>query len=157
MPALPLEGNPDDLRPVRTHAAEITRPGTREHIPALLAWLDRTAADAGLPDDLRFSFHLAAEEACANVITHGYTGEPGPLTLRFESDPGRVALSVHDEAPVFDPACTPPPPLDADAETRPVGGLGWHLIRSVMDEVRHEPGPHGGNRLTLVKYLLPNP
>lgn len=152
-----MNGLPRDLAPLRTLTAEITRPGTRAHVPVLLHWLDRTAAAAGLPENLLFSFHLAAEEVCANVVTHGYTDEPGPLTLRFESEPDRVAVSIHDEAPVFDPAHAPPPPLDADAETRPLGGLGWHLVRSVMDEVRHEPGPRGGNRLTLVKHFPPRP
>ena len=33
-----------------------------------------------------------------------------------------------------------------------MGGLGWHLIRGMVDEVRYETGPEG-NRLTLVKRL----
>ncbi|MGB3543977.1 ATP-binding protein [Rubrivirga sp.] len=136
---------------VRPHTAEITRPGALEHLPALLACLDEAAAAAGVGDDVLFPVHLAAEEACTNVITHGYTDEPGPLTLRFEATPRRVAVTLTDEAPPFDPAAAPPPPLDG--EDRLIGGLGWHLIRETMDEVRHETGPAGGNRLTLIKHL----
>lgn len=138
----------------RSHTAEITRPATLEHLPALLAYLDRAATEAGLGDEVLFPLHLAVEEACANVILHGYPTEPGPLTLRVEAAPSLVAVILTDEAPPFDPDHVPPPPLDGDAESRPIGGLGWHLIREVMDEVRHE-SISGGNRLTLIKRYPP--
>lgn len=141
--------------PRPAHAAEISRPATLEHLPALLAFLDAAADAAGLSDDLLFPLHLAVEEACANVIAHAYAGAaPGPLGLRFEAAPDRVAVTVSDDAPPFDPADAPPPRLDADAD-RPVGGLGWHFIREMVDEVRHESGPGRGNRLTLVKLRPP--
>ena len=44
--------------------------------------------------------------------------------------------------------------LAAYAQARPVGGLGWHLVFRLMDEVKHEvPGPRG-NRLVLVKRFM---
>ena len=136
--------------------AELTRPATVEHLPALLACLDRATAEAGLPDDVAFPLHLATEEACANVIRHGYPDAPGPLTIRVEITPQAAAVVLTDDATPFDPEGAPAPPLDGDAEDRPVGGLGWHLIRTLTDEVRHESPPAGGNRLTLVKHL-PSP
>lgn len=146
------------MSPVRTHTAEITRPATREHLPDLLAFLDAAAAEAGLDDDVLFPVHLAVEEVCTNVITHGYAGaEPGPLRLDFEAAPGHVAVTLTDEARLFDPANACPPPLTGDAESRPLGGLGWHLVREMVDEIRHEPCPGGGNRVTLVKHLPSTP
>ncbi len=134
--------------------AEITRPATLADLPALLAFLDRTAAEGGVDDDVLFPLHLAVEEACANVIAHGYPDAPGPLTLGVEVGSDRVAVVLTDEAPPFDPADAPPPP-GGPAESRAVGGLGWHLIREMTDEVRHEAAPGGGNRLTLVKHRPP--
>jgi len=132
--------------------AHIQRPARPESLPALLGFLDREAAAAGLDDDLAFSLRLAAEEACTNVIRHGYAGRsPGPLALAFYADENAATVVLSDEAPAFDPADAPPPDLDAPLEERPVGGLGWHLVRQLVDEVRHEAVPGGGNRLTLVK------
>jgi len=36
---------------------------------------------------------------------------------------------------------------------RPIGGLGLHLMRQLMDEVRYEFNTESGNCLTLVKVL----
>ncbi|WP_420456394.1 ATP-binding protein [Rubrivirga sp.] len=140
--------------PRPTARPEITRPATRAHLPALLAFLDRAVAEGGVGDDVLFPLHLAVEEACANVIAHGYAGGAGPLTLGVEVGPGAVAVTLTDEARPFDPASAPLPP-SGPADERPVGGLGWHLIRETTDEVRHEAVPGGGNRLTLVKHRPP--
>jgi anti-sigma regulatory factor (Ser/Thr protein kinase) len=51
----------------------------------------------------------------------------------------------------------PAPDLAAGWEERDAGGLGWHLVRRLMDEVRHEAPPDGGNRLTLIKHLGDTP
>lgn len=136
----------------RTHTAEITCPATVGHLPELLALLDETAAEAGLTDEIVFPLHLATEEAATNVIMHGYSDAPGPLTLRVEITPDAVAVTLTDEASPFDPNCAPSPPLKGTVEDRPIGGLGWHFIREVTDEVRHETPPGGGNRLTLIKH-----
>jgi anti-sigma regulatory factor (Ser/Thr protein kinase) len=105
---------------------------------------------------------LAADEVCANVVAHGYAGRaPGPLMI--EVAPGTdargaaaVLVTVCDEAPPFDPAEAPAPPLDGSLEARPVGGLGWHLVRASVDEVRYARDG-ARNVVTLVRRLAPAP
>jgi len=120
----------------------------------LLAFLDDTSKEAGLDDDAAFAVRLAGEEACTNVINHAYRGvEPGEIAVRMRCDGARVVLLIEDRAALFLPEDAPPPDLTAQWETRRQGGLGWHLIRQVMDEVRHEPREGGGNRLEMIKRL----
>ncbi len=134
-------------------SSEITRPATLAGLSDLLVALDEAVTEAGCDEDLLFTLHLATEEAATNVITHGYAGRsPGPLTLQVGITDRSVVVSLTDEAPLFDPASAPAPDLGSDAMSRPIGGLGWHLIRETMDEVRHDAVPGGGNRLTLVKH-----
>ncbi|MEM6783148.1 MAG: ATP-binding protein [Bacteroidota bacterium] len=137
-------------------ASEFTRLATLSHLPALLAFLDAEAQAAGIDDATLFPLHLAVEEACANVIRHAYPDQPGPLTLRLDITPQTATATLLDTAPVFDPVHAPTPPLEGAVEERPLGGLGWHFIRSLMDEVRHEAQPEGGNRLTLIKHRPTN-
>ena len=135
----------------------IERDARPEQLPALLEFIERTCAGADLPEDVAFAVRLAAEEACTNVIRHGYRGvPPGRVAVGITRDSSRVVVTVEDRGPPFDPADAPPPPGDAMAEDRPLGGLGWHLIRQVMDEVHHVHDVRTGNRLTLVKHI-PSP
>jgi anti-sigma regulatory factor (Ser/Thr protein kinase) len=134
--------------------AAITCAGRLESLAPLLAFVDRACADAGLAGEDAFAVRLAVEEVCTNIITHGYGGGAAePVSLAASRRPDALVVTVEDRAPLFDPADAPEPDLAADWSARPIGGVGWHLVRELMDEVHHEPAGEGGNRVTLVKYL----
>lgn len=124
-----------------------------EHLAELMAFLDGECERAGVPEDAAFAVRLAAEEAFTNVIHHGYGERPGPVRLDLSVDDGSLTLTLTDEAPVFDPEAAPTPDLESTLEERIEGGLGWHLVHQLMDEVEHRPGAGSGNVLTMVKYL----
>jgi anti-sigma regulatory factor (Ser/Thr protein kinase) len=131
---------------------------TPSSLATLLDFLDATCKDAALSEDVCFAVRLAGEEACCNVIDHAYSGgEPGPISLELRCEQTQVVLVIEDRAPFFSPADAPSPDLTADLESRRLGGLGWHLIHQMMDEVKHERRPEGGNRLELVKRLATAP
>ena len=127
----------------------------RERLGDLLAFVERACALAALDADVAFDVRLATEEVVTNVIEHGYAGAetPGPISLRFHRDPRQVVVTIDDLAPPFDPATVRPADPSAPLEKRRLGGLGWHFVTRVMDEVRHEHRHPRGNRLTLVKRL----
>ena len=97
------------------------------------------------------------DEACTNVIEHGYAGRPGTIRLSTAENGGTLTVVVEDQGRPFDPGAIAAPDLSAPWEDRRVGGLGWHLIRSCVDEIRYEPAAGGGNRLTLVKKIRRGP
>jgi len=137
----------------------ITRPATLENLPALLETAELACLRAGASPAVRDEVRLVVEEASVNIITHGYrdAAAPGPITLALGWDPSRLTIEIADRAPCFDPATLAPPALDAAWEDRPIGGLGWHLVRQMVDEVHYRPDPDGGNHLTLVKQIHPIP
>ena len=104
---------------------------------------------------------LAADEVCANVLQHGYGARGdvggGPLELRVSRDGDRLLVRITDRAPLFDPGTTAEPALAAPAHERPVGGLGWHLVRRTTDAVRWRPARPFGNEVTLVKHVGASP
>ena len=137
---------------------EIACSAVVQNLPALLLLCERACRHAGAGEDDSHSVRLAVEEACINIIEHGYPPcPPGPIVLRFQVEPRRLRITVADEAPCFDPRRVSAPDLTADAQARHIGGLGWHLITKVMDEVSHESLGNRGNRLTLVKHLQQPP
>ena len=96
---------------------------------------------------------LTIDEALANVIQHGYDGQKGrPIDVFMERvcAEGRVGIRVliRDRAKQVDPASIKGRDLD---DVRP-GGLGVHLMKSLMDEVVHRATGEG-MELEMVKYL----
>ncbi len=108
-------------------------------------------------DDMDCSkISLAIDEALCNVIRHGYGkafDRPiwvgiTPLPPKADS-PGGIQITIEDEAKKVDPCKIMGRCLD---DIKP-GGLGVHIIREVMDEVRYEPRAQVGMRLTMSKRV----
>ncbi|MEP7200251.1 MAG: ATP-binding protein, partial [Chloroflexota bacterium] len=125
-----------------------------ESLALFRAFVERACADTDVHPDTCFQLTLVVDEACANVIQYGYADLPRtPIELTFVNDGEQVVITISDRARPFPPEQAPAPDLDSNWEERRVGGLGWHLIRSLVNEVRYESLPDGRNVLTLVKRL----
>jgi sigma-B regulation protein RsbU (phosphoserine phosphatase) len=114
----------------------------------------RHAADAclaalGVDSGLRASLVLALDEACANVIRHGFGGgcSDGRVELVIAREPGGLRFVLSDSAAGVDPSTVRPRDLD---ECRP-GGLGVSFIDALMDSWQITPIASGGNRLLMRK------
>jgi len=99
---------------------------------------------------------LAVDEAIANVIHHGYGGEcdePIDIAIKqvtFEDRPA-IQIVIRDFGKQVEPAMICGRSLD---RVRP-GGLGVHIIQSVMDQVIYAPARDGGMRMTMRKKKNP--
>lgn len=97
---------------------------------------------------------LAVDEALANVMKHGYERRlDGRIWLRASRetcDLGEgIRVVIEDEGRQVDPCNIKSRDLE---DIRP-GGLGVHIIRETMDDVRYECRGGKGMRLTLFKRL----
>ncbi|MCB0643505.1 MAG: ATP-binding protein [Phaeodactylibacter sp.] len=102
---------------------------------------------------VRYALELSVEELLTNLIHHGYRGEGrAAIRLQIERQDQQVELILKDDAPAFNPLEIPPPNLSSPLSERPVGGLGLHLIRELMDEIDYQYDEHY-NCITLRKYL----
>lgn len=123
-----------------------------ESLETVRAFVEEACRRAGADASACFDLKLAVDEACTNIIEHGYAGRPGEtIALACEIDGDGVRVTIVDRGRSFRPSELPPPDLSADWEERHIGGLGWHFIRKSVDEIDYGPDPSGGNRLTLVK------
>lgn len=107
------------------------------------------------PPKLMFRVNLVLEELGLNVMTHGQRAGARELEVIVTSGPDTVTMEIVDDGPPFDPLRdAPPPDTEAPLGQRPVGGLGVHLVREMMDEVRYRY-EDGKNRLTLITATSP--
>lgn len=122
-----------------------------QDLVALTAFLDRICREAGAGEETVFAVRLAVEEVFTNIIHYGYGNQAGPITISVDAEPARITVTIEDAAPRFDITAVPVPDLDATWDERKIGGLGWHFVHQLMDEVKREPGAERGNVFTLVK------
>ncbi|MGB9738578.1 MAG: anti-anti-sigma factor [Chloroflexus aggregans] len=132
----------------------ITLTADLDALAKISAFITAAAERCGLDDRATWQVQLAVDEAVTNVIQHAYDPDrPGDLTLSWQCHDHRFIVTVRDHGRQFDPNAVPVPDITSPLEERQVGGLGIYLITRLMDEVRFEFSPQGGNLLTMVKYL----
>ncbi|WP_428568190.1 MAG: ATP-binding protein [Solidesulfovibrio sp. DCME] len=107
----------------------------------------------GLAAKLRFQIRLVLDELLTNIINYGYADEAEHAIDVFMGQEGRrLRFVIEDDARPFDPLTAGPPNLEAAVDERRIGGLGIHLVRTIMDRVAYER-VGGTNRLILEKDI----
>lgn len=107
----------------------------------------------GVNNQILYDVQLAVDEACTNIITHGYQDlNPGSIILDLEIESDRLTISLTDFGHSFEPTSAPTPDIHAPLEERQVGGYGLFLIQQSMDEIDYRV-TEDGNTMILIKYL----
>ncbi len=107
-----------------------------------------------LSSQVLFNLNLALEEILTNVISYGYDDkDEHEITVRLFVEQGQLNVEVDDDGRPFNPLEAPEPDLSKSLEERPVGGLGIHLVRKLMDELEYRR--EEGRNLFLIKMKEP--
>jgi anti-sigma regulatory factor (Ser/Thr protein kinase) len=107
---------------------------------------------AGFSDKECDKICLAVDEACSNIIRHAYKERTdGEIILNCRIEPGTLRISIRDFGEKFDARQIEP--RDPD-DVKP-GGLGVHMIRTVMDEVEYDCSHETGTELRMAKFARP--
>lgn len=118
--------------------------------------IEAFCARRDVPERVTLSLSLAVDELLVNVVNHGGqdTGAVPDIRLRVRLEHNQLVTELSDSGQPFNPLDAPPPELDLDLDDKPVGGLGIHLVRQLMDEVQYRrEGAY--NRVTLRQRLNP--
>ncbi len=131
----------------------ITLSNDIEEVPQLAEFVDMVCEEAGLDMPVAMQMNLAMEEAVVNVMTYAYpTGTKGDVCIEAQTDEDCLTFTITDQGTPFDPTGSKEVDTTLSAEERPIGGLGIHLVRTLMDAIRYERRD-GHNVLTLTKKL----
>ena len=119
----------------------------------LTAWLDAFCERHEIPDEAHYHLNIAAEELVLNTIKHGCCSPAeGAIEVGLRLCGQELHITITDTGTPFNPLNAPPPDLTSNLVDRPIGGLGIHLVRSLMNSVEYER-EGGKNRLHLRKDL----
>jgi serine/threonine-protein kinase RsbW len=112
------------------------------------------ARDLGFRDDAVHKIALCCDEACTNVIKHSYANAPDrDIDIRVIPGEKGIEIVITHDGKSFDPDEIKSPDMQEYLAHYRKGGLGLHLIRSLMDKVYYRQGNGAKCEVHLVKQL----
>ena len=111
-----------------------TLTGGKAGFPALMTALEAHLEASGAPPAAVNAVMIAIDELVTRVLGHGGARR---VTVNADVADGRIGLEIEDDGVAFDPLAADTPDTTASVDARKVGGLGIHLVRTMMDEVAY--------------------
>jgi anti-sigma regulatory factor (Ser/Thr protein kinase) len=150
----------DDITVLALEYTGVEHPQFSMSVPAVLeaipeaqqAYLGFAAANELAPSISR-RVQLALDEVLNNIATYAYPDRAEHFVdMTVELWPTRLVITLSDDGIPFDPTAAAVPNVAAPLDDRQYGGLGIHLVRTVMDGLEY--GRHDArNVLVLTKRL----
>ncbi len=131
-------------------------PGIQALVPDICDFVSATARRANLNERAVYHCQMAVDEACTNIIEHGFggSGKRGTIEVVCREAPDRYTVAVYDDGPPFNPIQREDPDPNTPLAEREPGGWGIFFIKKMMDEVEYS-FEESRNCLTLTKYRTP--
>ncbi len=122
-----------------------------DEMARLAAAIDGLGMEEDWPPGLTFQVNLVLEELWLNVLNHGHDGGFHEVEIKLTSEDEALTIEITDDGKPFDPLNdAPTADITGPLDGRHIGGLGIHLVRTMMDELRYKR-EDGRNHLILVK------
>jgi len=92
-----------------------------------------------VPSRTLYAVNLALDELVTNVVLYGFEDPAGrEVLINIATVGSELTASVADDGKEFNPLTVKAPDLNAGLAERDIGGLGIHLVRSLMDHVNYQ-------------------
>lgn len=100
-----------------------------------------------------YQLNLSVDEILTNIITYGFADSVShDITVSLSCSKSEVTIEIIDDGQPFDPLSYTPEGVGDDLEDRPIGGLGIHLVKTMMDEIQYER-INNENKTTIIKHI----
>jgi serine/threonine-protein kinase RsbW len=127
---------------------------TTKNLGEIRTFINNILLNIKISEEEKDKIILAVDEACTNIIKHAYKLSPNnDILIKVNLNNSELQIRIIDYGESFDPSTVPIPDIKELYREHKVGGLGLHLIRSLMDEVDFNAVPGVQNEVTLKKFL----
>lgn len=99
---------------------------------------------------------MCMDELITNIISYGYTDKTDheiQVLAQFDAIKREVSITLKDDGVEFDPTNPNKPNLRQPLQQRQVGGLGLHIVSSILDKMVYNR-ENQINILTVTKSLI---
>ena len=113
--------------------------GELKELGRLTARVAHFCAANSLDGEGEFQLNLVLEELFVNAVRHGgCEGVPDSVCVSLRAESDGVTVEFRDRGRPFDPAAVGAANLHATLQERSGGGLGLHLVREIMRDLRYQ-------------------
>ena len=114
------------------------RRSSHDDLADLVAAIEALGEEDGWSGDLTFRISLVVDELAQNVMDYAYNDTEGDVEVAVTSSDETIVIEIVDSGKPFDPLTdAPAPDLTSPIESRPIGGLGVHFTKTLMDDVEY--------------------
>ena len=111
----------------------------KEEAPRIARRVEHFLHDEQVDDSTINKILLCVDELITNIIAHAYTdNEEHAVLLECRIEDNRVELEIRDDGQPFDPTQQTRPNVSLNVDQRRIGGLGIHLVMTLMDKVTYQ-------------------
>ncbi len=109
-----------------------------DSIADVYEFTENVLVSGNIGDELRFPVHLAMEELFVNMVNY-YPDNDNAIQLDVDAENGVVTVTMTDfDVDPFDVTQSRDVDIDAPLDERTPGGLGLHLIQSMVDNLQYD-------------------
>jgi anti-sigma regulatory factor (Ser/Thr protein kinase) len=122
-------------------------------LQTLCRHLNKFGHVTGLSEAIITDVNICLEELFTNTVSYGFTDDLEHIVrFTFKLDNHVLTLNIEDDGTPFNPLEKKDPEIPADLIDVRIGGLGIHIVRKLMDDIRYKR-ERGKNKLTLKKFI----
>jgi serine/threonine-protein kinase RsbW len=115
--------------------------------------VDCFGAHHALPQRVINDLNVCLDELINNTISYGYEDRDAhSIAIKLSLDADVLSAEIRDDGKPFDPRQAAPAVLDESLQSRQIGGLGLHFVKSLMDEISYTRVGHN-NVVKISKRL----
>jgi serine phosphatase RsbU (regulator of sigma subunit)/anti-sigma regulatory factor (Ser/Thr protein kinase) len=130
---------------------EIAIPAQMSYMGQVRDFIEHIGAKYKYSDKIINSYKLVIEEACTNIIRHGYRDiKGGEISIKAIIRQQSLTIVINDQGISYDPRQAQTPDLEKYIQIGKKGGLGIFMMRKLMDDVQYNITSRG-NELRLTK------
>lgn len=105
----------------------------------LIPSLDQFIDENHLEPKIGYTLRLVVEEIVLNLINYSKQGQrTNEVRVFLSAGPEEVTLAIEDDGTPFDPRNAPAAPLPANLAEAAPGGIGLHLVRTMVDQLSYD-------------------
>jgi anti-sigma regulatory factor (Ser/Thr protein kinase) len=126
-----------------------------QSLEKVFSFIGEYLENSDINDTVSFAVNVAVEEIYTNCIKYN-TKSNNDIALEINREGNKLVITITDyDTEFFDITGSEEVNVDLPLEKRQPGGLGIHLVKQMMDEVKYQYND-GVSIITLVKNLENN-